>query len=445
MAPDSMNEEMLAEIIDFSHDGLGIAKVHGKTVFIEGGIPTEIVNFRYLKKKSKYDLGRTTKIIRSSSTRTEPLCQYYQTCGGCAFQHVTATDQIQVKQKLLLKQLKHFGLVTPEIVLAPLQGAPYQYRRRARLGVHYNVKSQKIELGYKVKSSHIIAPILNCEVLTPKLSQLIPPLQALIERLVANRSITELIISMGDNDIAVVIQHVKTFQAEDQNLLEDFAREKDLFLYLQLKNDHSEQGHYPADLLWGPRQSEHLSYSLPKFDLKLLFHPLDFIQVNSEMNQAMISHVMVLLNPTSDDLVLDLYCGLGNFSLPLAKKAGHVIAIEGSSTLVEKGYENAKLNGIQNIDFFNSNLNKPIMNQIWAQKKYDKILLDPPRAGALELMKTIPNFEAKSIVYVSCDPATLARDIGILTKKGYKLTSVGILDMFPQTAHIESIAYLQLS
>lgn len=438
----------MAEIRDLSHDGLGVATVRGKTVFIEGGLPTELVNFTYVKRKSKFDIGKTTQILKSASFRTKPLCAHYETCGGCALQHVTGDAQIQIKQNLLIKQLKHFGLATPEEILPPIRGPFYQYRRRARLSVKYNEKDKNIELGFKEKLTHILAPIHNCEILDPTLSSLIPELKTVMGRLGISRSISEIEMARGDTNTAVVIRHLKTLTQQDQNLLVDFAKENKVSLYLHYlysrTYSQSDQVDSVPHLLWSPTgQSEYLSYSLPAFDLTLQFHPLDFVQVNSEVNQAMVSKVMDLLNSSANDSILDLFCGLGNFTLPLARKAGQVVGVEGSASLVERGNENAKLNGIANVEFHRSNLQEPRRSDDWARKKYDKLLLDPPRSGALELMKFIPSFEAKSIVYISCDPATLARDIGELIKRGYRLQAVGIMDMFPQTRHIESIAQLQ--
>jgi 23S rRNA (uracil1939-C5)-methyltransferase len=444
-------DENLAEIRDLSHDGLGIAKVQGKTVFVEGALPTELVNFNYTKRKTKFDIGQTTKILKPSLNRIEPLCQHYNTCGGCALQHVTVNAQIEFKQNLLLKQLKHFGSVTPEEVLLPIQGPSYQYRRRARLSVQYLEKHKTIVLGFKEKLSHSLVPIINCEILDPVLSKLLPEIKIIIASLEASRFITQIELAKGDNYSAIVIRHLRALSKTDQNLLIEFAKDRNIILYLQTESKDSNLSPQsnPTFCLWKPEEisshgHEYLTYSLPAFNLTFQFHPLDFIQVNAEINQAMVSKVIELLNPKANDSILDLFCGLGNFTLPLAQKAKQVIGIEGSASLVERGNHNAKFNGIDNVKFYASDLKKQGFSEPWAQKKYDKILLDPPRTGAMELMKFIASLQAKTIIYISCDPATLARDLGELIKKGYKLKSAGIMDMFPQTSHVESIGLLHL-
>lgn len=450
-----LKEEYTAEIRDLSHDGLGIATVQNKTVFIEGALPTELVRFNYLIRKSKYNIGCVTQILKPSLIRNQPPCPYYETCGGCSMQHIKPLAQIEIKQKRLLKQLEHFGKIIPKDVFTAIQGPIYHYRRRTRLFVQYNEKNGNIELGFKGKHSNRLTSINQCAILDPKISTLLPKLQAIFTSLSMKKFISQIEIALGDKNIAVLLYHKKILPIQDINMLASFAKDHHLSIYssdaanqsniLESNSLHAVSSIRPIYVYETDKiGTGSLYYTLPESKLRFSFQPWDFIQVNALVNQSMVNKVMELLNPTSHDLILDLFCGIGNFTLPMAQKAKKVIGVEGSSNVMTRSVENAIFNKISNVEFFQSNLVHPKITDSWAKVgPYDKILLDPPRNGALELVKFLPKLKAKSILYISCDPATLARDLGILAQHGYYLKTVGVLDMFPQTSHIESLALLE--
>lgn len=435
---DKVIEKQLAEIHGLTHDGRGVSTVNGKTLFIEGALPGETVVFEYQKKHRRYNIARAVDIINPSIVRTIPKCVHFELCGGCSLQHMTNEAQIAMKQDLLLSQLKHFGGVAPETILPPLRGPAFHYRRKARIGVRYVIKKEKLLVGFREKNSNKIADLVSCEVLDPRVGKLIPELSKLIQGLVVFDHIPQIEVAIGDTNVALIFRHLKPVNEDDQQRLTDFAKAHQLQLYLQ--PDGLESIH----LLWAPEPFQPLSYQLPEFNIEIQFKPFDFTQVNADINQKMVQLALKLLDPQPTDIILDLFCGLGNFTLPLALRANKVIGIEGAASLVERAAANAIFNNIHNAEFHVANLADNSLQQPWLNQKYDKILLDPPRTGAFEILKYIPIFKANTIVYVSCNPATLARDVGeLVSKYGYQLRAAGIMDMFPQTAHVESIALLQ--
>jgi 23S rRNA (uracil1939-C5)-methyltransferase len=431
-------EKQLAQIHGLTHDGRGVATVNGKTLFVEGGLPSESVVFENQKKHRRYTLARAIEILNPSPTRTKPHCTHFELCGGCSLQHMTNDAQVEMKQNLLLTQLQHFGGVVPQSVLPPLRGSAFYYRRKARIGVRYVIKKEKLLVGFREKNSNKIADLSCCEVLDPRVGKLMPMFPQLIQGLVAFDSIPQIEVAVGDTQVALIFRHLKPLNDGDQGRLTDFAKAHNLQLYLQPDGPNS------IHLLWAPEPFEPLSYRLPEYNIHIQFKPTDFTQVNADINQKMIQLALQLLEPKPTDVILDLFCGLGNFTLPLALMAKKVIGVEGSASLVERAFENAQLNHVDNVDFQLANLEDSQLNQNWLNQEYDKILLDPPRTGAFEILKYMPGFKAKTIVYVSCNPATLARDVGeLVSKYGYQLKAAGVMDMFPQTAHVESIALLQ--
>lgn len=451
-------------IRSLSHDGRGIADVAGKTTFIENALPSEVVTWTLLKPHRRYNEGRALEILEPSPDRVQPKCIHFEQCGGCQLQHLSSEAQLALKQQVLLEQLRHFGGVQPETILSPLTGPQYGYRRKARLGVRHVIKKDKVLIGFREKRTGKIADLTRCEVLHPTVGELITPLQILITQLKAHQTIPQIEVAIGDDNTALVFRHLEPLIESDIEKLIDFAKKYSIYLYLQPQDAQSvhllwpaqkdtkpsvetgtqsnAQMNTPTDARTDMQVDLHLSYSLTKHQLEFKFHPLDFTQINADINQKMVNLALELLELKESDIVLDLFCGLGNFSLPLAKYVKKVVGVEGSEMMIERAQQNAKNNRLTNVEFFVQNLQSTKIEGPWLQYAFDKILIDPPRTGALELMTLLPSFLPKRIVYVSCNPATLARDVGLLDKAGFKLISTGIMDMFPHTAHVESIAVL---
>jgi 23S rRNA (uracil1939-C5)-methyltransferase len=424
-------------ITALSHDGRGVASsATHKTTFISGTLPGEIVTFHLTKKHARYNEGQVVDISNPSVDRITPECPHFNVCGGCSMQHVQMDTQIAEKQKILLEQLKHFGHVAPEELMQPISANAWGYRRKARLGVRYVVKQEKVYVGFREKASNVLTDIETCLVLHPSAGKYIPQLSRLIMSLSLYTTIPQIDIAVGDKSSVLVIRHLQPLNADDLHKLTDFGKNSQLEIYLQPNPPEK------ISKLWPQDDIHYLSYALPDYALEMRFHPLDFIQVNNEINQLMVKQALNLLAPEPNDTVLDLFCGLGNFTLPIARAAKSVVGIEGSQEMVTRAQSNALHNKISNTEFYAANLAAiPSAPPAWMQQKYDKILLDPPRTGAKEIIPFFPKFAPKRIVYVSCNPATLARDAGELVhNQGYKLKKVGIINMFPHTSHIEAIA-----
>lgn len=428
------NTSIKTIISAMTHDARGIAQVNGKTVFIDGALPGEEVFFTYTKRRGKYDEGKLIDVIQPSSERVTPLCQHFAICGGCALQHMSSEGQLQFKQKLLLEQLHHFGGIKPDNLLLPLTGPSWGYRRKARLGAKYVIKKQKLLVGFREKNGRYLADLARCEVLDPKVGNLITPLQQLISQFKTYDDIPQIEVAIGDDETALVFRHMVPLPEHDKNLLIEFAKQYDIRIYLQPDKPDSIHN------IWPENASALLNYHLPSYGLTLEFKPNDFTQVNAEINKKMVAQALALLQPTFSDRVLDLFCGLGNFTLPLAKVSGAVLGVEGDAELIKRAIANAKKNEVNNAEFYQADLTATLHLAPWAQTSFNKILLDPPRSGALEVIQNLHRFNAEHIVYVSCNPATLARDAGELIKQGYRLTHAGIMDMFPQTHHVEAMA-----
>jgi len=434
------SELVTTTISSLSHDGRGIAILDdGKTTFVSGALPGETVTFKLTKKHPRYNEGEVVSVLLPSPDRTTPGCAHFGVCGGCSMQHMNMAAQIQLKQNVLLEQLCHFGHVEPENVMPPISGGTWGYRRKARLGVRFVEKKGRLLIGFREKSSHYLADITACPVLHPSVGERLPQLAELIKSLAQYEHIPQIEIAVGDNVTALVIRHLKPLPDDDLNKLKAFAQMQQFHLYLQAN---------PPELiskLWPQDDNHRLSYALSEYEIEMEFHPLDFTQVNSETNPMMIRQAVQLLEPQSSDTILDLFCGLGNFTLPIARSAKQVVGVEGSLEMVKRAQDNASKNAITNTEFFSENLaDIPATHSAWMKRRYDKILLDPPRTGAKEIIAVFPNFKAERIVYVSCNPATLARDAGELVhNQGYKLKQVGVINMFPHTSHIEAITLFE--
>lgn len=433
-----------------SHEGRGIAHFQGqehpqdklgKKVFIRFALPGETVEAQITHQAKKLEEADCVQLIGAPSPiRTQPVCPHFGKCGGCNMQHIKLDEQIRLKQSVLESHLTHFAGALPESWLEPLRSLREDYRHKARIGVRYIAKKNKLVMGFREAQSNQLTEIKTCKILDAELDAALPHLKVLLENLKAKADIGHIELAKGDQEVALLIRHTNKLPQNDVNQLREFALERSWQLYLQpagVSSVHRADG----DL------SERLHYSLPDFNVTFGFKPTDFTQVNPTINPQMVKLACELLDLSGNERVLDLFCGLGNFSLPLARSVtrGEVVAVEGSEEMVMRGTENALKNGITNVKFYAQDLTQDFSQHSWANQGFDALLIDPPRAGAEEIMHYVPNFGAKKIVYVSCNPATLARDTGILVQHGYQLKKAGVMDMFSHTGHVESIALFEKS
>lgn len=421
-------------IDSLTHDGRGIGTLEGKKQFVFAALPGELATFKLKSIHSRYNEGEAISIANPSPDRTTPLCPHFGVCGGCSFQHIRHDRQVAIKQDAVLSQLKQVGKTIPEKILPALTGDLWGYRQRARLGVRYVLKKEKIMVGFRERDGRYLADLSICDILDPRVGKNIEGLKQLIRSLSCFEHIAQIELAADKTRVALIIRHLMPLSELDKTLLIAFAKQHAYDIFLQ------PNAPLPITKLWPEDGVFQLSYALPQFNLRYQFELSDFTQINASVNQAMVAQAIELLNLQNTDRVLDLFCGLGNFTLPLATKAGSVIGIEGSETMVARAQDNAALNQINNAEFYACDLFKPLPQTPWATQAYDKILLDPPRSGAEAVVANIERFQAKLILYVSCDPATLARDTAVLISKGYILESFLIADMFSHTAHVESMA-----
>lgn len=432
------SEHIETTIESLTHDGRGVAIIQGKTTFVDNALPNEKVICKITKKHRRYNEAQTVEVLIPAKERVAPHCAHFGICGGCSMQHVELQAQIQFKQNALLEQLKHFGKVTPEKILPPIVGNSVGYRRKARLGVRYVIKKEKLLVGFREKFSNYLADIDSCPVLQASVGTRIKELSSLIRGLTQYDRIPQIEVAISDHTTALIIRHMAPLAESDIDALKNFGKTYNLHIYLQPDPPAAVHKLWPGD------SEEMLSYFLPDYQLEMRFHPLDFTQINGEVNRLMINQALHLLALKPSDTVLDLFCGLGNFTLPIARLTKHVTGVEGSVQMVERAQDNARFNDIKNAEFYAANLMEPLKTTPWLQKNYDKILLDPPRVGAKEIIPVISNKSPSHIVYVSCNPATLARDAGELVYHyQYKLKKVGVINMFPHTGHIEAIALFE--
>ncbi len=428
-------EPVTLDVTGLAHDGRGVARMQGKTVFIHGALPGEEVEARMTRRRRDFDEGLTVAVHTPAPERVEPLCEFYDRCGGCSLQHLGPAAQVQAKQRMVLDNLQRIGSVTPDTVLEPVTGPLWGYRRKARLGVKYVRGKGRVLVGFRERQSPYVADMLRCEILHPSVGDLLEPLSGLIGGLRIRERLPQIEVAIGDEVTALVMRVLDPPGPDDQAALLAFARTHDLDIYLQPGGPDSVYALVPE-----PRP---LTYSLPGQAVTLAFEPLDFTQINHDINRELVGRALELLAPTEDERVLDLFCGLGNFTLPLARRACEVTGVEGDATLVARARANAAANDIGNAVFHASDIydSAGLGDVPWLQGGYDAVLLDPPRSGAREVLPYLHGLGAERLVYVSCHPATLARDAGLLVHDhGYRLTHVGVLDMFPHTSHVETIA-----
>lgn len=426
-----------AQITKLSHDGRGICLVDGKTTFLDNALPGETVKFRFTAAFARYNEGIAEEILTASAERIQPKCKYFSICGGCSLQHMSTHSQQELKQQTLLEQFQHFGKTEIPELLPTLTAQDWGYRRKARLSVRYVEKKQKVLVGFREKRSNFLADIDYCEVLHPDAAKLILPLKQLIHTLDCYKDIPQIEVAVDQSHVALVFRHMQPLSEADLTKLLDFGKLHQIYLYLQPGGVDSTHLLYPQNI------SPFLHYEFPEHNINQSFLPSDFAQVNLELNRQMIQRALDLLALQASDKVLDLFCGFGNFTLPIARHVAQVTGVEGSNTSIERAKNNAVANQIHNTAFYCANLDESFIHLPWAKTHYDKILLDPPRSGAENCVQHIEIFKAKKIVYISCNPATLARDTGILLQKGYKIISAGIMDMFPHTNHVESMAVFE--
>jgi 23S rRNA (uracil1939-C5)-methyltransferase len=425
-----------ADIVDLAHDGRGVARVDGKTVFIDGALPGERVRFRVFKRRRQLDEAGLVEVLAASPERVVPACEHFGLCGGCSLQHLSAPAQLAAKQRQLLDNLERIGKVRPERVLAPLRGPAWAYRRRARLGVKYVHKKGRVLAGFRERDKPYIADLRRCEVLQAPLATLPRDLAALVETLAIREKIPQVEVSAGDAATALVFRVLEPPGLEDTEKIAAFGAEHGVQIFLQtggLDTVRALHPHYPP-----------LTYAVDEGRTVIEFGPVDFIQVNREINASMVTAALELLLPMASDTALDLFCGLGNFTLPLARRVRRVLGVEGDASLVAKAESNAARNGVGNAAFVKENLFEPAQFGPWAHERYDLVLLDPPRAGAAALLTRMAHWRPRRVVYISCHPGSLARDAETLVHvQGFRLTCAGVMDMFPQTTHVESIAVFE--
>lgn len=429
-------EPVDATIHSLSHDSRGVAHVDNKVVFIDGALPEESVRFIYTRKKRDFAEGKLSEVLVASPKRIEPKCCYFGYCGGCSLQHISADDQIRQKQQILIDQLQRIGSVQPDRILSPLTGQEWGYRSKARLTVRDVPGKGRVLVGFREKGTRYVADMLSCEVLDPAVANQLELLSELIGTISIRSKIPQIEVAVGENHTALVFRILEDLNYQDRQKLAGYGQQQQIEIYVQR--------HGPSHIELVRGSGELLKYCLPEFDITFWFQPVEFTQVNLEINRKMISRVVELMQPEQDDAILDLFCGIGNLTLPIARHAGSVIGVEGAETSVERADYNATYNQIGNVEFYRADLIRDLDKHQWAHQKYTKLLLDPSRAGALEVLSWIPLWDPGRIVYVSCNPATLARDAGIIVGEyHYKLLSAGVMDMFPQTTHVESIAVFE--
>ncbi|MBL0028011.1 MAG: 23S rRNA (uracil(1939)-C(5))-methyltransferase RlmD [Rhodanobacteraceae bacterium] len=427
---------MQLDIQNFTHDGRGVARVEGKAVFVTGALVGERVIAKLTAKHRQFDEAEVVEVLQASPDRVVPGCAHFGVCGGCALQHLAPAAQIAAKQQTLLDNLGRIGDVTPKRILEPLQGDAWGYRRRGRLSVRHVEKKGRVLVGFRETNGKFVADLQRCPVVLPAIGERLTAIAELLASMDAVREIPQIEFACGDALTVLVFRHLQPLSAGDLAKLQAFAQREQLAVMLQPKGPES------LHALW-PEQIE-LYFDIPRFDLRLDFDALDFIQVNAAINARMIDHALGLLAVQPDESILDLFCGLGNFTLPLARVAKSVVGVEGDHALVARARRNAERNGIGNAEFFMADLAENQRDAAWAKRHYDRVLLDPARAGADKLIEWFPFKQVKRVVYVSCHPASLARDAGLLVREhGFKLKAAGVMDMFPHTAHVESIAMFE--
>lgn len=423
------------QIERLAHDGRGIAHFEGRTWFVSGALPGETIEARVLAARSQVVDARAERVLNAAEMRRQAPCPVAGQCGGCTLQHLPHTEQLALKQRTLAEQLQRFAEITPEEWAPPLAGPEFGYRRRARIAVRWDVKAKRLDVGFRAAASQAIVAFDDCLVLVPPLQALARELPALLQGFAKPQAVGHVELFHGTAS-ALLLRHTEALPAVDLERLQAFCSARDVQLWL-----HGDGEPAPAS------GDGELGYRLDTWDLTLAYRPGDFVQVNEPVNLAMVEQALDWLAPAPTERVLDLFCGLGNFALPLARRAAEVVGVEGVDSMVVRAAANARANGLDNAVFHQADLAKPLHEASWftgnAAQGFPAVLLDPPRDGAFEVVRGMRDLGARRILYVSCNPATLARDAGELARQGYRLKRAGILDMFPQTAHVEAMALFE--
>lgn len=427
-------------ILDMSHDGRGVARRDGeggKVTFVTGALPGETVMAVQTAVSRHFDEARTDSVVEASPYRVTPRCAHFGVCAGCVLQHLAEDQQIVAKQRVLTENLQRIGHVSPGSVLPPLVGDSWGYRRKGRFSVRRVEKKDKTVVGFREHDPRFVADIAFCHTVIPEIGGKVQALAEFIETLDGKREIPQIEFIGGDRAIALTVRHLNPMSEADRAAWIGFGQQNGFAIYLQPGGTDS------VHPLW-PEAGVELSFTLTPWNVELAFRPLDFIQVNAKLNVAMIERALSLLDAQPGERVLDLFCGLGNFTLPLARGVARVVGVEGDAGLVARARENAARNGLDNAEFFAADLTCDQRAAPWMAEGFDKLLLDPPRSGAIDVLQQLPLEQFKRIVYVSCHPGSLARDAGYLVnERGFTLVSAGAMDMFPHTAHVESIAVFE--
>ena len=436
-------EPVVSGIRSLTHDGRGVAETEGKTVFVDGALPGETIEWVRMRRKRNFDEARVERVVERADSRVEPACDVFGICGGCVMQHLAPAAQLEAKEQVLRDNLQRIGGVSPARWLPPLDSPPWHYRRRARLGVRYVDAKQRVLIGFRERYKPYITDMARCPVLARPAAELLAPLSELVAELSIARRLPQIEVAIGDADTdsgvvcLFVLRVLDAPTPEDLARIAEFSAAHDVWFALQAgPPDQLEPVLRPDGAAPPP-----LEYRLPDFDLRLSFVPTDFIQVNAELNRRMVRLAIELLDIAETDRVLDLYSGIGNFTLPIARRAGHVLGLEGAQTLTSRARANAARNGIDNAEFETADLSAGDQWRAVLKQSWDLVLLDPARSGAEHFAAVADRIDARRIVYVSCHPGTLARDAGVLVSAaGYRLSAAGVMNMFPHTAHVESIA-----
>lgn len=433
---------MFSEIVtieSLDHEGRGVTHVEGKAIFIEGALPGERVNYSSYRRKPSYEFARMEKLVKESPNRVKPKCTHFGMCGGCAMQHFDAAAQVAAKQRILEDALWHIGKVKPEAMLPPIYGPAWGYRHKARLRARYVPAKGRVLVGFNERHSSYVADMQTCEILPPPIAALIVPLQDLIGQLSIREKLPQIEVAIGEFVSVLVLRILEPIAVQDEPLLKAFAEQHHVQFWLQSKGPETATPFWPLD-------APPLSYSLPEYGLTYPFMPTEFTQVNPHINRVLVRRAMRLLDPQPGEKIADFFCGLGNFTLPIARSGARVLGMEGSAALVRRALQGAEYNGLQTAtEFKEANLFEMDADKLRELGRFDKWLVDPPRDGAVELIKAIEEDTAPNrIVYVSCNPSTLARDAGLLVQvKGYRMVAAGVVNMFPHTAHVESVAVFE--
>lgn len=425
----------MLEVESLDQEGRGVAHRDGKAIFIEGALPGERVTASVYRRKPTFELATVSSVRKAAASRVVPRCAYFGLCGGCALQHVDIATQVAVKQRALEDALWHIGKVRADQILSPIHGPAWAYRHRARFTVRYVPKKGGMLVGFHEKRSSYVADMTSCAVVPDRISDLLPKLRETLGRLSIRTRVPQIELAIGEGADVLVLRILEPLSAADEALLEDFSKRHAVYVYLQPGGPETAHPFCPPE-------GADLHYALPEFDVRIYFRPTDFTQVNHAVNAVLVRRAMRLLEPQAGERIADLFSGLGNFALPIARSGAQVVAIEGSDSLVARARTNAERNGLASrIRFETMNLFAIDAEKLAALGRFDRMLIDPPRDGAVELVKALDEDAPRRVVYVSCSPATLARDAAILVHtKGYSLKAAGIVNMFPHTSHVESIA-----